>query len=759
VYEIEGLPISKPVNARQSYFGVFVFKDVKDSLGVILSDTGRQEIDFFYGPKNEKGNLITISEVYSYYSSFNLEVNVKLNQELLPQTVTCTRGDSTVALEFKNYNLEAGTVDVQVTDTEGKIVYRKQKIDCREAIDKFLTAKSNFQSLRSLRINGTEKVQSDECYLLSSGLQTLSDGIGCLLGGVSLGVSFWTIPTLGPFGLLIAGINAYFLYQSCTSFYDRLPGLIDNKCVPVDKNDIESKLGVNVGCSQAFSDFIMKKPESILSTPSCVNAIIGALNKIFNEKINEPPTPIDNSIDRTVTAVSTSDPHLTTFDFSRFSFMAAGEFIAARSTTDNFEVQVRQQEIPAKSNDGTVSWNTGIAIRTGNGDVCIYPPNQVFVNRQNIGTNFTSFNLSGTGKIEQQGQSINITNTAGDVIRVNLFDTNLDYYITPATSRKGRLKGLLGNYDGQPTNDLQLQTGESVQNNYTSLYPKFSDSWRIRQSESLFVYDTGKNTEFYTDRTFPRKPLSFTAAQRAAARSVCEAAGVTDPILLENCIIDVASTNNRDNTLPARHYESQTSARVLNSFAIGGFSTSDVQLDYTNATAINNQATLDTRQNGFSRILMKQGVNIRKGFITEFSFSTAELHPTSCFYLALWPTEDRFRNEFQRRAGFCFAKMPEGYKTFYQNDNAGIILAEKIIPNFVDGKTHKVRIIETQSTSTNWKIELFLDDMTTPKLSVNSPTSLSQTIQARNDVGYIEFQINQGSPSVVNLFNWKFGAL
>ena len=42
-------------------------------------------------------------------------------------------------------------------------------------------------------------------------------------------------------------------------------------------------------------------------------------------------------------AVTWGDPHLVTFDGARFDAQSAGELIAAKSTTDDFEIQVRQQ--------------------------------------------------------------------------------------------------------------------------------------------------------------------------------------------------------------------------------------------------------------------------------------------------------------------------------------------------------------------------------------------------------------------------------
>jgi hypothetical protein len=133
------------------------------------------------------------------------------------------------------------------------------------------------------------------------------------------------------------------------------------------------------------------------------------------------------------------------------------------------------------------------------------------------------------------------------------------------------------------------------------------------------------------------------------------------------------------------------------------------------------------------------------------------LHPTSCFYLALWPTDVKYRAETQKRIGFCFAVENGKPVTFY-SDVSGKKVAETQISNFVDGNPHKVKIVESQLSNKKWRSQLFLDDMFTPQFSVENDFSIAAQINAQNDIGFIEFQINVGSPSSVKLFNWLFGA-
>ncbi|WP_461053248.1 VWD domain-containing protein [Spirosoma arcticum] len=254
------------------------------------------------------------------------------------------------------------------------------------------------------------------------------------------------------------------------------------------------------------------------------------------------PTDIPDEVEDSPTAVSTADPHLTTFDRGRYSFMGVGEFVAAKSTGDNFLVQVRQSPYP---NSTQVSVNTGVAVQTGSDVVCVYAPNQLYVNRQAVPLTFTDYALANGGSLRYQRNRLTIKNANGDVVEVQLLGADLDYFITPAKNRKGKLSGILGNYDGNPQNDIAKADGQVLRNDYSALYPAFADSWRIKDTESLFFYDAGKNTNSYTDKAFPRSEVQLTAAQSADAERICRQAGVTDPAALQGCIVDVALTGNR----------------------------------------------------------------------------------------------------------------------------------------------------------------------------------------------------------------------
>ncbi|GAB3991950.1 hypothetical protein GCM10028807_23650 [Spirosoma daeguense] len=545
--------------------------------------------------------------------------------------------------------------------------------------------------------------------------------------------------------------------------FGRLDAVCSTSTKPDEKDQLEIKLsgGIKTDLFARLNMFTKDAPEIDKEKNVQGSVTFGvSYKKIKSDWCSNNTMPISNNTESAAVAVSTGDPHLSTFDRKGYSFQAVGEFVAVRSTTpgDNFEIQVRQEP---QTNSTQVSLNTGLAIRTGSGSevVCVYP-DRVYLNGQNIGAVSGERALANGGKLIIEPNHLSVRTALGDQIDIRLFGSTLDYDLVLSTNRTGRIKGLFGNYDGAAANDLvRGDNGSPVQNTFIGLYPAYADSWRIRQAESLFVYETGKNTETYTDRSFPRTAVTLTAQQRASAEAVCRAAGVTDPLALSNCIVDVAMTNN--STFANRALDFQLTTSALNAFSVGEFSTSDVQLEYYGATTENRAAVLDTRSNGFSRIVMRQGVNIRRGFSTEFNFSTAELDPSSCFYLALWPTDTKTRSGSQQRVGFCFGYMNGHYTAFYQLTAGGSssTLAESHIANFVDGRTHKVRITEYPLANGRWQVDMFLDNLVTPSYSVVNNESIADQIDVNSGVGYIEFQINQGSPSIVKLFNWQYKTL
>ena len=116
-------------------------------------------------------------------------------------------------------------------------------------------------------------------------------------------------------------------------------------------------------------------------------------------------------------------------------------------------------------------------------------------------------------------------------------------------SRAGQVRGLLGNFNGDPDNEMVSRDGvvlvEPVA--WSELYEVFGDSYRVTDETSLFDYAEGEDTSTYRIPDFPGEPALvefLDPAIRDPAQIVCEEAGLLDPVMLDACILDVACSGN-----------------------------------------------------------------------------------------------------------------------------------------------------------------------------------------------------------------------
>ena len=246
------------------------------------------------------------------------------------------------------------------------------------------------------------------------------------------------------------------------------------------------------------------------------------------------------------------DPHVLTHDGSFYDFQDSGEYVLTRSTdTENpLLVQVRTEPFDLGDAVGEFfSVNTAIAMQLGEMTVGFYVPGSlpydlvaaaadsdplndeepilylgahpVFI------ANGTHISLEDGSFITRNGSEYAIETPQGDYMRVIVNDTHINYFIYISEERNsGSVEGLLGNYDGDATNDFILDDGTplgaSISEN--TLYNVFGEDWRITQAESLFLYGSGLNTSSFDNPNFDDTqrtladfdPLDVSAAETAA---------------------------------------------------------------------------------------------------------------------------------------------------------------------------------------------------------------------------------------------------
>lgn len=246
------------------------------------------------------------------------------------------------------------------------------------------------------------------------------------------------------------------------------------------------------------------------------------------------------------------DPHLTTFDQRRYDVQAVGEFVLATSATGDFTVQARQAPL---GDDRSVSVNSAVAFRVGKDRIGFYlgPAGMtVRLNGEAAAIRADRVTLPGGGVLVTQpsgiayaGASYLLTWPDGSAAQLDPIGSyGIRLFVVPSPLRKTTLTGLLGNFDGNPDNDVATKAGKALAApiSFEQLYRELADSWRVGQDESLFDYAVGQNTQTYTDLTFPDRLRTVADLDPAAveeARELCARAGVVEPTLMDNCLLDV----------------------------------------------------------------------------------------------------------------------------------------------------------------------------------------------------------------------------
>lgn len=255
-----------------------------------------------------------------------------------------------------------------------------------------------------------------------------------------------------------------------------------------------------------------------------------------------PPAPFK--------AFSFGDPHLVTFDGYGYDFQAVGEFTLMDFSDSGFTVQVRQEPW---NNSDSVSVNTAIAAQLGDQVVGFYAYNDsgFFVGDTAVSLNSGDSIAVGNGTVSRNGTEYTVLSDSGGGFMVSV-NPGSSLNITPLVSfaQAAHVSGLLGNADGDPSNDLTLADGTVLGDHVAEsvLYGAYADSWRVTDATSLFLYGPGENTGTFTDRNFPTHSLTLediAADVRAQAEQMALNAGISsDSPLFNSVVLDIALTGN-----------------------------------------------------------------------------------------------------------------------------------------------------------------------------------------------------------------------
>lgn len=263
---------------------------------------------------------------------------------------------------------------------------------------------------------------------------------------------------------------------------------------------------------------------------------------IFESKAvtNEAPEPPSGG-----PGVIYGEPHFITVDGLAYDYQGVGEYYAVvhNSKPDFFAVQARFEKAVTNA-----SMATSCAMKVAEDVVEVTKAGIVYVNKEAANIPISGpLNLEGGGRIFKEDRKT-IVVWPENQIQVHVVGTTIRVYLEE--SYQDEISGLLGNFDGKQDNDLIAQDGTSISFDPTfeELYETYGDSWRITQEESLFNYKEGENTETYTDLDFPEKIVrveDIPSTEYIDIKEQVEDAGIDDPVLIEELILDIYLTGDQ----------------------------------------------------------------------------------------------------------------------------------------------------------------------------------------------------------------------
>ncbi|XP_055997519.1 uncharacterized protein LOC125645547 isoform X2 [Ostrea edulis] len=222
--------------------------------------------------------------------------------------------------------------------------------------------------------------------------------------------------------------------------------------------------------------------------------------------------------------INFGDPHITTLDGLDYTFNGYGEYTMIRINTSitTFELQART-ELATTENGTTINATifSGFVAQDQTGSKV-----QVEMSRNKRGMIIRVNGVDLTTKFENSNYTFRTPNVSLQWENRTISVTFLNAYITMKISvgkrflicetlvnkkYEGLVLGLMGNFDGNKTNDFILPNGTVLTENATKtergIYYNFGQFWSVNEKSTLFHYDDGLT---YRDFSHPEFVPLFT---------------------------------------------------------------------------------------------------------------------------------------------------------------------------------------------------------------------------------------------------------
>ena len=261
---------------------------------------------------------------------------------------------------------------------------------------------------------------------------------------------------------------------------------------------------------------------------------------------------------------SHGDVHIRSTDGLSYDFQAAGDYVLFQSTDGEVVVQARQE---MWDQNPKVSVNRAGAMRVMADKIELYllPKMAFYVNGQLTNLPTSRLELPSGGVIEPsksgtKGTLMVYWPNQSFVARLVYYGNNtMDVEVRRDLPPMRTYEGLIGNLDGDRSNDLQIRGGAYLDAKPTSeTIARVGESWRVRPSELLFTRAHPAPASGVVQNQPGLADLDPEA--RRLARETCAAAGITDAMAIRHCTYDVAATGDKSFVQSAQQFQQTVAA-------------------------------------------------------------------------------------------------------------------------------------------------------------------------------------------------------
>ncbi|KAL3837657.1 hypothetical protein ACJMK2_023003, partial [Sinanodonta woodiana] len=271
------------------------------------------------------------------------------------------------------------------------------------------------------------------------------------------------------------------------------------------------------------------------------------------------------------------DPHIETLDKKKFTFNGWGEYtlVSLETTNASFYLQARTsraEKANGNLTDATIfsafaakdklGSNVQVELNERKDGLIIYAKSS-----EDMPTvvDYTRDFADMTKVFDVQDEYISLSRDDASKTLTAVFSNGISFNVSVGvrmlsvsvvlpTVFKGRTKGLLGNFDGNPDNDFMFENGTILSPNISERQIfGYGQTWELNAMKSVFIYPLGKNHSDFHNRTFVPKFLDEANVEKVTnAKKIC---GEDN----QECIFDLVFTENEAVANNTRRLEAEAS--------------------------------------------------------------------------------------------------------------------------------------------------------------------------------------------------------